>query len=274
MTLTEREISGVLHRIVADGGEVRGSAEAARRRARHIRAWRRRRMAGGAVLAAALLAAVPVFVARDEAPSRLPLGTAPELLAGSAAPGDCRTRTGCPEGTIPGELRRPLALPALGVGQVCPVSTGRDFPAGGGFLEKFSAIGEGPVYLVGGPTVSVELPPSPGSPYVGNDWSGAKVLWTVDASYSGPLLMRGQRIDGPQELRFDHYLGAAGYPTDAVDQVAYPDLAYPQNGGGSQDGPGYRTYPSAVRLQAPGCYAIQVDGLGFSTHIIFEAHQS
>lgn len=75
------------------------------------------------------------------------------------------------------------------------------------------------------------------------------------------------RASGLQPLRFDHYLGAVGYPSTGTAGPA----GYPEHSTDSQSGPGYRTYPSGLRLQAPGCYAIQVDGTTFSTHIIFRA---
>ena len=46
--------------------------------------------------------------------------------------------------------------------------------------------------------------------YAGTGWPGMKVIWRLSPAYAGPVLLRGARIDGPGELRFDHYLGAVG----------------------------------------------------------------
>jgi hypothetical protein len=90
------------------------------------------------------------------------------------------------------------------------------------------------------------------------------VIWSIDAGYTGPLLLRGARIDGEGGLRFDHYLNALGTQGGGT---AYPELAYPALEGVSV----VRTHPSALRMRVPGCYAVQVDGTTFSEIIVFRA---
>jgi hypothetical protein len=163
-------------------------------------------------------------------------------------------------------LRRPLHLPVVAPGTACPVSRSVTLPAGGGFSSDYQAIGEGPFRMTGGSTVRYDDPPEPGSGYENTGWPGAKVVWSIDPSYSGPVLLRGARIDGPGGLRFDRYLGAVD---QATGNAAYPELAYAGGEGVSI----LRTFPSAVRLQSPGCYAIQADGTDFSTVIVFRAER-
>lgn len=67
--------------------------------------------------------------------------------------------------------------------------------------------------------------------------------------------VRGQRLDGPHEVRFDD--------PAIVELILEPGLdALPG---------GWRDYPSFTRLQAPGCYAYQVDTETDSTVIVFRA---
>lgn len=262
--LSEHELSAALHRAVPEPIDTPGRAGQVRRRARRLR-WRRLAMTSTVLLALGL--ALPTL--RASWPSGSPgaatnVGARTTFAPGSPQSRNC-PRRGCPADTIPAELRRPLTLPVLPAGARCPLSAARRFAPGGGFSKSFTAVGEGPVYLTGGPLVSFDYPPARDSAYAGSGWGGQKVIWAVDATYTGPLLLRGGQIDGGNQLRFDHYLGAVGYVGGAGDGKPYPELAYPQAP------PGLRTYPSAVRMQAPGCYAIQVDGTTFSSTIVFKA---
>ncbi len=88
-------------------------------------------------------------------------------------------------------------------------------------------------------------------------WGGAKVLWFVNPSYQGFVLVRGHQVDGPHEIRFD----------TSSSQPLMHQLMIDTSLGGSPwpNGGGY------TRLQAPGCYAYQVDGTTFSYVIVFQA---
>jgi hypothetical protein len=81
-----------------------------------------------------------------------------------------------------------------------------------------------------------------------------KVLWIVDPIYGGPVLIRGRQLDGPNELRFDN----GALPPRAIKILPAARV---------------RDRPSYTRVRGPGCYAYQVDGLGFSYVIIFEARR-
>lgn len=264
--LTEDELSDALHRIAGDPADVPDRARLVRGRARRLRA---RRVAGGSVVAVvlALAVALPLALgtARDGSPGLAGGGSAPSA---SPDPPDCPSTASCRSSTIPSALRRPLTLPVLPAGDECPVSASRRLPAGGGFSDAFSAVGPGPVYLTGDGAVSFAYPPPEDSSYAGSEWGGQKIIWAIEG-YDGPLLIRGAQLDGEHAVRFDHYLGAVGYAGGAGDGVPYADLAYPGEQGAAGDT--LRTYPSALRLQAPGCYALQVDGTDFSETIVFQA---
>ena len=74
----------------------------------------------------------------------------------------------------------------------------------------------------------------------------------IDRVYRGPVLVRGRQLDGPNELRFNRGL----LPPREMRILPAPQL---------------RTEPSFTRVRAPGCYGYQVDGIGFSYLIVFEA---
>jgi hypothetical protein len=75
-----------------------------------------------------------------------------------------------------------------------------------------TAWGQGPAYPggldrgEGRPILSYLDPIPPASGFYGSEWFGQKVLWIVARTYSGPVLIRGRQLDGPNELRFDEGL--------------------------------------------------------------------
>jgi hypothetical protein len=123
-------------------------------------------------------------------------------------------------------------------------------------------VGIGPVYAAGllGLMDGI-LPYDTTQFYPSATWGGQKVLWVVAPSYTGPVLIRGQQLDGPHALRFD----------GGVDGVTLqPNLRL-------MGGPGYGmpwpNWPTNTRFEAPGCYAYQMDGLTFSYAIVFQAEE-
>jgi hypothetical protein len=159
------------------------------------------------------------------------------------------------------ELRsRPLTLPDVAPGAACPVTPAVTITPGlgAGFTGTTAAQRAGHVFLTFvGPHVG--LRPSDRTP---GGWYGLKAVWVVDGTYRGPFLIRGGRIDrsGPMQFRFDpqtpqqHGL--------FVDGVAAPLPGAPAL---------WRSVPTATEIRGPGCYAYQIDGDGFSSHVVFEA---
>ncbi len=82
-------------------------------------------------------------------------------------------------------LERPLNLPVLAAGTPCPRSRGQTVSSAYG-----PVLGAGPIYPVMGSAGTLGVVPSDGS-YL------QKVLWVGAASYHGPVVIRGGRLDRP-----------------------------------------------------------------------------
>lgn len=260
--LSERELAEVLERTIPDREISLQLAGRARTEAARLRS--RRRVAIASVAAAAVLVlAVPVTVSVLDEPGSDPAGEPTGGPTGDAVP--CADDE-CGPATVVSAIRRPLRLPAVAAGEACPVSPVRRLPAGAGFSDPFLAVGSGPLHLAGADReATVTMSASQGA------WLDQKVIWVVDASYAGPLVLRGGRIDGDGLLRFDHYLGAVGYTGGAGDGKRHAELAYVRDGLNADGDSTASSYPSGIHVSSPGCYAIQVDGAGFSQTLMFQA---
>ena len=159
-------------------------------------------------------------------------------------------------------LHRPLHIPQLEPGASCPLSPKTRVDLG---QEGVRALpGRGPAYpnfVDRGQTLEFVYPPLPRqTDFYGSGWSGNKVLWWVGGRYHGPVLIRGRQLDGPHLLRFE-----VGNPPPTEMRI--------RPGRGFAPWKGARDRPSYRRLEAPGCYGYQIDGIGFSRVIVFRAVQ-
>jgi hypothetical protein len=158
-------------------------------------------------------------------------------------------------------LHRPLHLPAVAPGAPCPVSVSRRDDLGPA-IDSAPVPGPGPAYPAGlarDVTLEFVYPPDPRqTDFYGTGWGGNKVLWWVKWSYKGPVLIRGRQLDGLHRVRFDR-----GSPPRT--EIRIPPYATPHY----RDRP--RDRPSYTRLEAAGCYAYQIDGVGFSRVIVFRS---
>jgi hypothetical protein len=106
-----------------------------------------------------------------------------------------------------------------------------------------------------------QRPPSPGGvvDLTGDDlrhgWYVHKTLWAVSERYSGPVLIRGRRIDAPGRLRFL----INGH--SEVDSLEFPAERRDDWEWGISD----------TLLRSAGCYAFQLDGRSFSDMVVFKA---
>jgi hypothetical protein len=87
-------------------------------------------------------------------------------------------------------------------------------------------------------------------------WYYYKTLWAVDPGYTGAVVITGEEIDGSNELRFN----TGGFPGTKQTRLRFPP-----------DDSGWRFGPSDTLIRAPGCYAFELEGDGFSETIEFKA---
>jgi hypothetical protein len=158
------------------------------------------------------------------------------------------------------KLRRSLHVPHLSAGGKCPVSE-PDARVPWKRINIFggSGIGRGPVYPGLGSSNS-RLSATRDDQY-GGPWFGTKVFWYALPTYSGPVLIRGRRLDGPQLVRFN----GGKLPSSELRIESGETVSWQGQPTGS------RGVPSGVRLIAPGCYGFQLDGTNFSRIVIFKA---
>jgi hypothetical protein len=151
-------------------------------------------------------------------------------------------------------LRRPWAHPTVASGAACPVTAEVQRPDPG----LGPLLGTGPARPAGlgtGAVLDYESP-AQGGTWTDRTWGGQKVLWAVDPSVDGAVLVRGRRLDGPGALAFED-----------------PARAELRLNTGSYEGRtgGWRDYPSFTRIRAPGCYAYQIDTSAGTWSIVFTA---
>ncbi len=162
----------------------------------------------------------------------------------------CATQT-APAGGLPPGLVRPLKFPTVTPGTPCPTSAGANVHTVG-----FSGVALGiddPVRPLG--AYSIHGVAASAHAQAGA-WFGPKTIWYVVPSYSGPVLIRGSRLDGPGPVGFgEQPLASALIIPPGPTVNAYSD--------------GYRTSPGGIWVVSPGCYGVQVDGTDFSYAIVF-----
>ena len=119
-------------------------------------------------------------------------------------------------------------------------------------------IGRGPVYPILGESATLQAGLR-SDEWGDGPWGGQKVLWFVHQRYLGPVLIRGRRLGGWQLMRFDR----GPRPSDEIRIARGESVSWTGQPRGS------RGRPSYVRVRAPGCYGVQIDGASFSRIIVF-----
>jgi len=167
---------------------------------------------------------------------------------------------------VPAQLRqleqRPLHLPTLAPGAACPLVPARRLSNTYGLALGLE---QGPVYAEGF-NLDATLDAANPSQFGGgaSAWGGEKLLWMSTPANKGAAIVRGQQLEGPNALRFNGGLDQEDYHGNwAVAPLLLVLHLYWGDSGGSAG-----TY---VRMQASGCYGMQVDGLSFSYVIVFQA---
>jgi hypothetical protein len=152
-------------------------------------------------------------------------------------------------------LGKPLQIPTVAPGVACPTT-----PIFDGQVGVARPRG-GPWFFIGGP-----------DPKGGYPWN--KTVY-VSVGRRGPVLLRGARLDGPGALEFSgeaadpREVGETLNSTGGVTRTFFKSAV--EVGTLQQDnewGDAFYLYPTT-----PGCYALQADGDGFESVIVFEATQ-
>ena len=134
---------------------------------------------------------------------------------------------------------RRLALPHLAAGAPCPVSGRVD-------VQPKVQDGKWPVYGFGN-----------GPAYISGQLSwygGAAAVFLIDASYTGPILVRSARLDGSGDL----VLTGPGASGSTVEMRVTASPPY------------WGAWLGRLAATASGCYGLQVDGTGFTEQIILQ----
>ena len=123
-------------------------------------------------------------------------------------------------------------------------------------------LGSGPVYATNGELVRSD----PAHPQ--------KVAWFADPSYTGPVRIRGGRIDGNGQLLLGSHSYGRGAPVKTVEGTdLYSELDLFDTNVTSNPPSRWRIWPSFTYIATSGCYAWQADGLGFTEVITIQALQ-
>ena len=150
----------------------------------------------------------------------------------------------------------PLKLPRPEPGQPCPQAR-----VSQPYRNSGIGLGNGPVYVLSGQLV------------VSDSAHPQKVVWIADPNYTGPIRIRGGRIDGSGQLLLggpdNQWRGAPVNRVEGTD--LYPELDFLESHTSANPPSTWRTWPSATYISTPGCYAWQVDGLGFTEIISVHA---
>src|SRR5712692_3825992 len=111
-------------------------------------------------------------------------------------------------------------------------------------------------------------------------------VWLIEPTYRGPVVVRGRQINGAAAISFAEPItfplagfSSAGSPppgppaaTVTIDGAPVPfylELDLPAATAAAAEGY-WRMFFARTHIDAPGCYAVQMDGLSFSSVIVFQ----
>lgn len=154
---------------------------------------------------------------------------------------------------------RPLHLPTLRKGEACPRTPSTPIP-----INVAPVLGNGPLYpSVGFANATIVYDPQRVEANGTLPW---KTLWLSAPIYHAPSIIRGEQIDGPKTMEF--FNEEDGSRSRALRFATNTQVS---SGGIPYD---WRQQPSLTYFPGPGCYAYQVDGIGFSEIIVVEVRSA
>jgi hypothetical protein len=184
-----------------------------------------------------------------------------------AQTGDCETVR---SGPVPAALRRPVRVPRLAPGGRCPTTPGSAFD--NSELGHGVGLGTAPVR----PDIANGGDLTQGRVVLGTTdvrgWYGIDTVWYSLPSYGGPWSVRAVRLNGTGRIDLGEEPAPLPATSRNVEKQRFSPVALVIPPGDTVNtGAGYRTDPRTTWISAPGCYGFQVDGLGFSELIVFQA---
>jgi len=161
--------------------------------------------------------------------------------------------------------QRPLTLPVIRAGDRCPVTQGsrESVPREPYiFCARCVWFGRGPVYFAWAWSfqanhVEDAMFSLQGVPHENSDYR-AKTPWVSKPDYSGPILIRGRRLDGKGPLRFS----SGGSKPEEDLKLDAPNRT---------DSTHWSFWPSSMYVPGPGCYGVQLDTQRGTDIVIFSA---
>lgn len=175
--------------------------------------------------------------------------------------------------------QRPLNFPTLLPDGSCPVTTQptRDvyFKKGPNQVITEVVFGNhGPIYGLGGPETT------------GNHGYYYHVTWLSDAKYQGLALIRGRRLDGPQQVMFAGPMAtgslvtadtaeSSGTLTQFFDELVLPPgpASIPVSPQGPASVAVWRQWHVTQGVPRAGCYGFQIDGPSFHDTLVVSVPQ-
>lgn len=164
-------------------------------------------------------------------------------------------------------LSRPLHVPSLSAGDACPATPGTQVDTS---LFGGVALGSGPVRVLladRGDLHHGRIDLSSTETQLGTShssgWYAIQTLWFSQPDYAGPFVVRGSSLTGSGSIQVQ--------PSDDGLAPGTGPLVVPAGPTANTSTEGYRTVPGSTWVTAPGCYAWQVDGTGFSEVIVVDA---
>lgn len=171
--------------------------------------------------------------------------------------------------------KRPFNLPPVGANASCPITQSHDLApvvSGGKGKGPGFGFGPGPAYLSG----IVQIYPG----------AFDNEVWLIEPKYEGPVLIRGHQINGAHFVAFSEPItfpiggfSSAGSPPPGAPVISvtisgapvpfYQELDLPAMS--ATDAKGFwRQFFARTHIEAPGCYAFQLDGADFSLVTVFQ----
>jgi hypothetical protein len=182
------------------------------------------------------------------------------------------------EGVFAALRARPLRVPAV-AGKSCTAPIGPDLWVAVGLPRVFpaeGALGRGPVHPVskGIPRFLDFFPPPRGSPLARSGWWSNETMWVSEPSYSGPVLVRGQMLQGAARVGFGARMRPAWelrLPAGAWDEAHGPVRIWGTRVRPPKNWRVRRAYTRVLAASGRGelCYFFQLDGRSFNQTVLF-----